>query len=109
MKLASKKQMLIGNNKILVKSMFKDKGKSTKFRIYEDITEIERHIRIPVNVAEELNKVIAVFNKENKFLKIDNSILIVSIINTYFKQADGLPEDKQLEEIKQKVVETYGI
>lgn len=89
--------------------MFKDKGKSTKFRIYEDITEIERHITMPVNVAEELNKVIAVFNKENKFLKINNSILIVSIINTYFKQADGLPEEKQLEEIKQKVVETYGI
>lgn len=89
--------------------MFKDKGKSTKFRIYEDITEIERHITMPVNVAEELNKVIAVFNKENKFLKINNSILIVSIINAYFKQADGLPEDKQLEEIKQKVVETYGI
>lgn len=89
--------------------MFKDKGKSTKFRIYEDITEIERHITMPVNVAEELNKVIAVFNKENKFLKINNSILIVSILNTYFKQADGLPEDKQLEEIKQKVVETYGI
>ena len=89
--------------------MFKDKGKSTKFRIYEDITEIERHITIPVNVAEELNKVIAVFNKENKFLKINNSILVVSILNTYFKQADGLSEDKQLEEIKQKVVETYGI
>lgn len=89
--------------------MFKDKGKSTKFRIYEDITEIERHITLPVNVAEELNKVIAVFNKENKFLKINNSILVVSILHTYFKQADGLPEDKQLEEIKQKVVETYGI
>lgn len=89
--------------------MFKDRGKSTKFRIYEDITEIERHITLPVNVAEELNKVIAVFNKENKFLKINNSILVVSILNTYFKQADGLPEDKQLEEIKQKVVETYGI
>lgn len=89
--------------------MFKDKGKSTKFRIYEDITEIERHITLPVNVAEELNKVIAVFNKENKFLKINNSILVVSILNTYFKQADGLPEEKQLEEIKQKVVETYGI
>lgn len=89
--------------------MFKDKGKSTKFRIYEDITEIERHITLPVTVAEELNKVIAVFNKENKFLKINNSILVVSILNTYFKQADGLPEDKQLEEIKQKVVETYGI
>lgn len=89
--------------------MFKDKGKSTKFRIYEDINEIERHITLPVNVAEELNKVIAVFNKENKFLKINNSILVVSILNTYFKQADGLPEDKQLEEIKQKVVETYGI
>ena len=89
--------------------MFKDKGKSTKFRIYEDITEIERHITLPVNVAEELNKVIAVFNKENKFLKINNSILIVSILHTYFKQADGLPEEKQLEEIKQKVVETYGI
>lgn len=89
--------------------MFKDKGKSTNFRIYEDITEIERHITLPVNVAEELNKVIAVFNKENKFLKINNSILVVSILHTYFKQADGLPEDKQLEEIKQKVVETYGI
>ena len=84
--------------------MFKDKGKSTKFRIYEDITEIERHITLPVNVAEELNKVIAVFNKENKFLKINNSILVVSILHTYFKQADGL-----LEEIQQKVVEKYGI
>lgn len=89
--------------------MFTHKSKSTNFRIYEDITEIERHITLPVNVAEELNKVIAVFNKENKFLKINNSILVVSILHTYFKQADGLPEEKQLEEIKQKVVETYGI
>lgn len=89
--------------------MLNTKSKNIKYRTYGGQSEITRRLKFQRGIAEDLNKLIAVFNHENKFLKLDNSLIINAVLNNYFRELDNKTEDEQLEDIKNKIVGYYGI
>lgn len=54
-----------------------------------------RRIYLDVNIAEELNKIIAVYNKHNKKLKMDTSDICNIVLKDYFKKLEKM-EDKAI-------------
>lgn len=72
--------------------------KGIKYRKYtSDITEVTRHINLRKTTAEEVNKVIAVVNKDNKNFKINNSILFNIAIKKLLDELEELPTEEAIQ------------
>lgn len=85
--------------------LFKEKSKKVTFLTYSpDRRIIERKIGFKRLLAEEINEVIAVFNKESEVVKINNSTLVNIAINCLFKQLEGLSEEEIVEILKEKAL-----
>ena len=68
-----------------------------KFRKYtSDITEVRRHIDLSKETAEAVNKVIAVANKNNKGIKLNNTILFNLAIKKLFEELEELPSEEAI-------------
>ena len=66
-----------------------------KFRKYtSDITEVRRHIDLKKETAEAVNKVIAVANKNNKGIKLNNTILFNLAIKNFLKNLKNFLQKK---------------
>lgn len=85
--------------------LFEEKSKKVTFLTYSpDRRIIERKIGFKRLLAEEINEVIAVFNKESEVVKINNSTLVNIAINCLFKQLKGLSEEEIVEMLKEKAL-----
>lgn len=85
--------------------LFEEKSKKVTFLTYSpDRRIIERKIGFKRLLAEEINEVIAVFNKESEVVKINNSTLVNIAINCLFKQLEGLSEEEIVEILKEKAL-----
>lgn len=84
--------------------LFKEKRKEVNVLQYEEgRKEVEKRIKFKKALAEETNVVIAVFNKNSMF-RMNNSILVNVAMNCLFKQLEGVPEDKAVEILEEKVL-----
>ncbi len=78
---------------------------SIKYRRYtSDITEVNRHINLKKETAEEVNKVIAVANKDNKNFKLNNSILFNVAIKKYFKELEELSSEEAIQVLRKEAL-----
>ena len=72
--------------------------KDIKYRKYSaDTEEVSRHIELKKDTAEEINKVIAVANKDNKGIKLNNTILFNLAVKKYFKELAKLTSEEAIE------------
>lgn len=72
--------------------------KDIKYRKYSaDTEEVSRHIELKKETAEEINKVIAVANKDNKGIKLNNTILFNLAVKKYFKELAKLTSEEAIE------------
>lgn len=83
--------------------LFKNKRKEVTVLHYEDRKTVERKIKFKKLLAEEVNVLIAVFNKETMF-KLNNSILVNIAMNNFFKQLEDLSEAETLELLKTEFI-----
>lgn len=78
---------------------------SIKYRRYtSDITEVNRHINLKKEIAEEINKAIAVANKDNKNFKINNTILFNIAIKKYFKELEKLSSEEAIQVLRKEAL-----
>ena len=81
-----------------------------KFRKYtSDVEEVERHITLDKELAEETNKVIAVVNKGNKAVKLNSTILFNLAIKKYFEELAELPSEKVIEVLRKGALKEVGL
>ena len=85
--------------------IFKEKSKGHKIDKYnEERKTLERRIKFRRLIAEDLNEVIAVFNKEEDVpFKIDSTILVNLAVNNFFNNLKELPEEDIIEFIKESI------
>lgn len=85
--------------------IFKEKSKGLKIVKYpEERKTLERRIKFRRLIAEDLNEVIAVFNKEEDVpFKIDSTILVNLAVNNFFNNLKELPEEDIIEFIKESI------
>lgn len=85
--------------------IFKEKSKGIKIVKYpEERKTLERRIKFRRLIAEDLNEVIAVFNKEEDVpFKIDSTILVNLAVNNFFNNLKKLPEEDIIEFIKESI------
>lgn len=83
--------------------LFKKKRNEVTVLHYEDRKTVERKIKFKKLLAEEVNVLIAVFNKETMF-KLNNSILVNIAMNNFFKQLEDLSEAETLELLKTEFI-----
>lgn len=85
--------------------IFKEKSKGLKIVKYpEERKTLERRIKFRRLIAEDLNEVIAVFNKEEDVpFKIDSTILVNLAVNNFFNNLKKLPEEDIIEFIKESI------
>ena len=85
--------------------VFENKSKEINYvRYTEDRKELLRHIKIKRTIAEETNKIIAVFNNEFDVVKMDNSILYNVAMKCFMKQLEKLTEEESLEYLKKEAM-----
>lgn len=78
---------------------------SVKYRRYtSDTSEVTRHINLKKEIAEEVNKVIAVVNKENKNFKLNNTILFNVAIKKLFKELEELPTEEAIQLLRKEAL-----
>lgn len=81
-----------------------------KFRKYtSDISEVERHITLSKETAEETNKVIAVVNKGNKAVKLNSTILFNLAIKKYFEELAELPSEEVITLLRKGALKEVGL
>lgn len=83
--------------------LFENKRNEVTVLHYEDRKTVERKIKFKKLLAEEVNVLIAVFNKETMF-KLNNSILVNIAMNNFFKQLEDLSEAETLELLKTEFI-----
>ena len=80
--------------------------KEIKYRKYSaDTIEVSRHIEIKKETAEEINKVIAVANKDNKGIKLNNTILFNLAIKKYLEGLSELTSEEAIEILRASALE----
>lgn len=83
---------------------------SIKYRRYtSDISEVNRHITLKKERAEEVNKVIAVANKGNKNFKLNNTILFNIAIKRLFKELEELPSEEAIQLLRKEALAEIGV
>ena len=76
-----------------------------KYRKYtSDVETVERHIALTTEVAEEINKLIAVVNKGNKAIKLNSTILFNLAIKSYFKGLDELDSEEVISFLRKEAL-----
>lgn len=81
-----------------------------KFRKYtSDVESIERHITLTTEVAEEVNKVIAVVNKGNKAVKLNSTILFNLAVKKYLKELGELPSEEVILLLREGALKEVGL
>lgn len=66
-----------------------------KYRKYtSDVDTVERHIALTTEVAEELNKLIAVVNKGNKAVKLNSTILFNLAMKSYLRELENMASEE---------------
>lgn len=83
--------------------LFENKRNEVTVLHYEDRKTVERKIKFKKLLAEEVNVLIAVFNKETMF-KLNNSILVNIAMNNFFKQLEDLSEAETIELLKTEFI-----
>lgn len=74
-----------------------------KYRKYtSDVEIVNRHLYIKKELAEEVNKVLAVVNNGNKAFKINNTVLFSIAIKKYFETLEGLTKEEIIEIIRKE-------
>lgn len=64
-------------------------GVPIKYKMYNEEKEvISKNIRFDKELAEEINKTIAVFNNKEKVVKLNNDVLINIAVSSYLKNLD---------------------
>lgn len=71
----------------------------------EDRKTVERRIKFKRTLAEETNKIAAVFNKESEAVKLNQTILTNIGMNCFLKQLEKLTEEEILEYLEAKAIE----
>lgn len=74
-------------------------------RYTEDRKGVTRRILFKRAIAEETNKIVAVFNNESETVKLNQSTLTNIAINCFLNQLEKLSEAKQMEYLKTKAIE----
>lgn len=82
--------------------LFQEKSKKINYVDYpSDKKTVERRIKIRTSIAEEINKIIAVYNHEDITLsKINTSILVNLAMKCFFKELNSLSEEEAIEFIR---------
>ena len=66
-----------------------------KYRKYTSAVDtVERHIALTTEVAEELNKLIAVVNKGNKAVKLNSTILFNLAMKSYLRELENMASEE---------------
>lgn len=85
--------------------LFKEKGKGINYIQYtEDKKTVERRIKFKKDLAEEVNKLIAVFNNDSEAVKLNNSIVVNVALNCLIKQLTNLPEEEIIQVLETKAL-----
>ena len=85
--------------------LFEEKAKQVKpVKYTEDRTSLSRRITFKRPLAEETNKVIAVFNNESEVVKLNNSTLVAISLNCFLKKLEKLPEDEAITYLEKKAL-----
>ena len=71
----------------------------------EDRKSLERKLLFKRVLAEETNKIIAVFNKESGAFHLNQSILTNIGMNCFLEMLDELSEEEQLDFLQTKALE----
>ena len=86
--------------------IFQEKRKEVNsIRYTEDRKTLGRRIGFKRALAEEINVLIDVFNKESEVVRINNSVLVNIAMNCFLKQLEKLPEEEALEYLERKALE----
>ena len=86
--------------------VLEEKSKKTlSVRYTEDRKILERRIGFKRKLAEETNKIVAVFNKESEAVKLNQTILTNIGMNCFLKQLEKLTEEEVLEYLEVKALE----
>ncbi len=86
--------------------IFKEKRKGVKaVRYTEDRKTLGRRIGFKRALAEEINVLIAVFNKENEAVKLNNTIVVNVALNCFLKQLEKISEEEALAYLEKKALE----
>lgn len=90
--------------------MLFEKIDNVKFRRYtSDVKEVTRHIDLKTELAEEVNKAIAVANKDNKGIKLNNTILFNLAIKKYLRELEELSEEEAIAVLRKGALSELGI
>ena len=71
----------------------------------EDRKAVTRRITFKRLLAEETNKIVAVFNNESEVVKLNQSILTNIGLNCFLKQLENLTEEEVIEYLEKKALE----
>ena len=71
----------------------------------EDRKSLERKLIFKRVLAEETNKIIAVFNNESEAIRLNQSILTNIGMNYFLEMLDELSEEEQLDFLQSKALE----
>ena len=86
--------------------VFEEKSKEVASVKYtEDRKTLSRRIIFKKALAEETNKIIAVFNNESEVVKLNQTILTNIGMNCFLKQLENLSEEEALEFLEKKALE----
>lgn len=85
--------------------IFKQNPKDIKFRKYvEEVEEVERRISFKREIAEDINELIAFYNKDDSTnSKINSSDIVNTAMKVYINQIKGMPSEKIIDFLK------YGV
>lgn len=85
--------------------IFEQNPKEIKFRKYvEEVEEVERRISFKREIAEDINELIAFYNKDDSTnSKINSSDIVNTAMQVYINQIKGIPSEKIIDFLK------YGV
>lgn len=76
-----------------------------KYRKYtSDVGTVERHITLTTEVAEELNKLIAVVNKGNKAVKLNSSIFFNLAMKSYLNELKNMDSEEIISFLRKEAI-----
>lgn len=82
--------------------IFEQNPKEIKFRKYvEEVEEVERRISFKREIAEDINELIAFYNKDDSTnSKINSSDIVNTAMQVYINQIKGIPSEKIIDFLK---------
>lgn len=85
--------------------IFKEPSNQINYLTYENNEKTKgRHLNIKCDVLESLNELIAVFNHNNKDLKINTTTLINIICRSYVKELENKTDTEILNDLKKQLI-----